>query len=153
MFRALIKDLKLNFGPLILIKFEEFLHANEGKYVTIELVKPEVSDELRGYYYGAVIPFMKHLVDDWNKISDDQIHEILKKNFNYFEAFNPLTKRNERYGQSIMGAGNTGERGREFIASISEWVLENYQRHLPDPEKYKKWRDTAPSPEEKYNDE
>jgi len=57
---------------------------------------------MRGYMFGAVIPFLKRIVPDWQSLTNDQVHEILKKNFNYFEAFNPVTKRVERYGQSIM---------------------------------------------------
>jgi hypothetical protein len=33
MFHFHIKDGKLAFGPIVLKKFEEWLHVNEGKYV------------------------------------------------------------------------------------------------------------------------
>lgn len=51
MFRALIKDHKLNFGPRLLVKFEEFLHLNEGRYITIELEKHDRSDSQNKYYW------------------------------------------------------------------------------------------------------
>jgi len=122
----------------------------EGAHIVISEEKPAVSDKMRGYMFGAVIPFLMRLVPDWAKLSNEQVYEILKKNFNYLEAFNPVTKRVERYGQSVMARTSGREAGMEFIQEIEGWVLENYGQHLPDPEKYKAWRDSAPIKGEAY---
>lgn len=151
MFRAKIKDSNLDFGPAQRAVFKDFLTVNEGRTLIIELEKPRVSDAMRGYMFGAVIPFLRRLVPAWAAISDEQVYEILKKNFNYFEAYNPLTQRNERYGQSVMARSNNKEPAKEFIQEIEVWVMENYAQHLPDPEKYKKWKDGAPLQGERYN--
>ena len=77
-------------------------------------------------------------------MSDDDIHEMLKKLFNFFDAYNPLTKRVERFGRTAMSADSTTERAMEFIDKIGVWLGEEYKTPLPDAEEYKKIRDGAP---------
>ena len=107
----------------------------------LEPSKNPVSDEMRGYYYGAVLPFLRTLVPEWEKLSDDNLHEICKKNFNFFEAWNPITKRKERYGQSIMALDRQNQKAMEYLMRIADWVMENYAMSMPDPEDYKRFRD------------
>jgi hypothetical protein len=134
------------------IAWRAYLDTHEGTRLVIEQEKSEVSDAMRGYMFGAVIPFLKRIVPDWQSLTNDQVHEILKKNFNYFEAFNPVTKRVERYGQSIMSKSTDNQAAMEFIQEIEGWVLENYAQHLPDPAKFKAWRDSAPLQGETFTD-
>jgi hypothetical protein len=128
------------------LRLKDTLKKNEGAVFEIKKRSSRVSDEMRGYYYGALIPFMRSLIPQWQELDEDQIHEALKKNFNYFECFNPVTNRVERYGQSAMAAGQSNQRAMEYIMRISDWVRENYDQTTPDPEEYKRWRDTSDIP-------
>lgn len=123
--------------------YHDFLSRNEGKKVRIELAKNPVSDELRGYYFAAVISTVKSVIEDWRGIPDEDVHEILKKMFNYFESVNPLTKRVERYGRSAMSSESTAARAMDFIEKIRIWLMDEYKIELPSPEEYKHIRDMA----------
>lgn len=142
-FVGYFKSGKLFFEPYNQIRLNDFAKKNEGKKFRLEMVKSRVSDEMRGYYFGAIIPFIKSIVGEWGKLSDDQIHEILKKNFNGFVAYNPLTKRNERYGQSVASNDKENTKMMEYVMRIADYVMENYAQNLPDPEEYKVFRDSA----------
>lgn len=123
---------------------KERLKKNVGRvYKVMELDSP-VSEEMRGYMFGALIPFLRTIKAFPEELSDEQIHEMLKKEFNYFEAIDPITKRKERYGQSVMSKAMKNRDAMEFIERIASWVLENFNQNLPDPEEYKRWRDSAP---------
>lgn len=147
LFDATIKEGGLDFGSEYnRIRFNQYLKDNPGKRVKIEKYENPVSDEMRGYMFGAVIPFLRQISPDtWTGMTDEQIYEILKKNFNYFEAYNPLTKRTERFGQSVMNTSCKNKKAMEFIQRIGDWVEENYNQTLPDPEEYKRFRDSAPT--------
>lgn len=41
---------------------------------------------------------------------------------------------------------STKDEGQQFIQEIAGWVAENYAMQLPDHEKYKRWRESAPVP-------
>lgn len=124
--------------------FRDFLSANEGKKLRIELVKNPTSDEMRGYYFAAVVPTVKKTVAEWSTLPNEDVHEMLKKIFNSFDCFNPLTKRVERYGRSAMGEDSNTKRAIDFIEKIRVWLLEDYKVELPNPEEYKQIRDSAP---------
>lgn len=146
LFVATIEKGGLNFGgDYNRIRFNQYLKDNEGKKLKIQKFENPVSDEMRGYMFGAVIPFLRTIDHGaWENLTDDQVYEVLKKNFNYFEAYNPLTKRKERYGQSVMNTSCKNVKAMEFIERIGEWVLENYGQTMPDPEEWKRFRDSAP---------
>lgn len=123
--------------------FTDYCKAHPGAIFRLEPQANPVSDNMRGYYYGAAMPFLRSLVPQWENIKDDELHEILKKAFNYFEAYNPVTKRNERYGMSVMSSDKQNKKAMEYMERIADWVLENYGQHMPSPEDYKEWRDSA----------
>lgn len=124
--------------------FRQFLEKYDGRKIEIRLAKNPVSDDMRGWYYVAVLPTVKSLVPQWAELSNDDVHEILKKNFNYIEAYNPVTKRNERYGKSVMSGESNTALAMDYIEKLRQWCLENYATDLPDPDKFKAWRDSAP---------
>lgn len=121
----------------------QFYKDNEGKEVKMTPVKKTVSDELRGYYFGAVIPFLKQVEKRWDGLLNEQVHEIMKKEFNYFEAYSVKNKRVERYGLPTANTEAKAEDMMNFIQRINSWVIENYGQSLPDPEKYKEFLDSA----------
>ena len=124
--------------------FLDFLAQNDGKKLRIELEKNPVSDEMRGYYFACVIPTCKSVIPEWKSMSNDDVHEMLKKAFNSFDCFNPVTKRIERFGRSAMSDNSNTHRAMEFIEKIRLWLAEDYMKELPQPEEYKLLRDSAP---------
>lgn len=126
-------------------RFKDALKENPGSLWELRQKANPVSDEMRGYVFGALIPFLRQVdAGAWQGITDDQVYESLKKNFNYFEAINPVTKRKERFGQSVLNKSLKNFKAMEFVMRIGEWVMTNYGQKLPDPEEYKRWRDDAP---------
>lgn len=131
--------------------FKDWLAKNEGKKIQISIAKNPVSDELRGYYFGCVIPFMKTLCKEWESLSNDELHEVLKKQFCFFEAWNSVTKRSERFGRPVMSSRSNTEKAGEFIENIRLYVSENYAQKLPDPNEYKSFINSAPTMDEEDN--
>ena len=58
--------------------------------------------------------------------------------FNYFEFFNPLTKRVERAGMTAVSNESSTMKAMEYIERIRQWTSENYMVELPDPETWKR---------------
>lgn len=153
MFTAYIKGGNIAMGSKVKAVFINWLAENEGKVIVIDVMKKGVSDQQRGYLFGAVIPFLKRIVPPWESLDNDQVYEILKKEFNSFQAYNPRTDSVEKYGQSIMARGNKAEDATVFIEEIGRWIAENYGQKMPDPEKYKRWKDSVPLIGEDYVEE
>ena len=125
--------------------FNENLKNNEGQQYRIEKVKTPVSEDLRSYYFGAVIPEIRSTCDEWEKLSSIEIHEIVKKMLFYFETYNPLTKRVERFGRSVMASDdwNNTAKAMHFLEIIQDY-LGGCGHEMPDSEEYKRARDSAP---------
>jgi hypothetical protein len=124
-------------------RFAEHLKANEGRKYRIEPVVPTVSDNRRGWYWSAVLPFMKSLNVAWQDLDDDQVHEILKQEFNGFEATG-IDGKVKKFGVSAVASNTSVKVFDNFILRLADWVNENYGMTLPDPENYKKnYRDVA----------
>lgn len=140
-FIAQSKDGHLHLGEYNAARLREFLKKHEGAKIKIQPVSGKVSEHARGYYFGAVIPLLQSLETGWKDLTAEEVHEILKKNFNGFVAFNPLTKREERYGQSI--AIEDSKKFQDYLLRIADWLMENYSQTLPDPEEYKRFADSA----------
>ena len=124
--------------------FYDELKKNEGKKYRVKQVTPSVSDNRRGWYFGAVIPFLRDLNGAWKELSNDQIHEILKQEFNGFQALG-IDGKVTTYGMSAVASDVSSEVFDNYILRISEWLNENYGGlQLPDSEHYKKhFRDTV----------
>lgn len=125
--------------------FKQSLKENEGQQYSIEKVKSPVSDALRSYYFGAVLPVIRITCDKWEGLSSDEIHEIIKKMLFYFETYNPLTKRIERFGRSVMKKDdwNNTAKAMEFLEIVRQY-LADCGLEMPDSEEYKHNRDLAP---------
>lgn len=137
-------DGKLNFGEHNAINIRKFGKEHPGTPVRLDTAVNPVSAEMRGYYFGAFLPFLRKLIPEWKDATNDELHEILKTEFNSFEAYNPFSKQKEKFGQSIMSNDRQNKKAMEFIMRIADWVSTNYQQTMPDPELYKKFRDSAP---------
>ncbi len=127
--------------------FHDWCKQNEGKQVRIEPEKHPVSDALRGYYFGAVIPVVRSTCEEWKHLTGEQLHQVLKKMFFYFESYNPKTKRTERFARSVMSDSdwNNTAKASEFLEIISGY-LADCGLAMPDSEEYKAIRDGARDP-------
>lgn len=125
--------------------FKQNLKENEGQQYVIEKVKTPVSDSLRAYYFGAVLPVVRTTCEEWKDLTSDELHEIIKKMLFYFETYNPLTKRVERFGRSVMRKDdwNNTRKAMEFLEIVSGY-LADCGLEMPDSEDYKRERDNAP---------
>lgn len=125
--------------------FKQNLKENEGQQYVIEKVKNPVSDSLRAYYFGAVLPVVRTTCQEWEELSSDELHEIIKKMLFYFETYNPLTKRVERFGRSVMKKDDWNNTGKamQFLDIISNY-LADCGLDMPSSEDYKRERDLAP---------
>lgn len=122
-------------------RFVEYLKKHEGRKFQIKPIAGGVSDNRRGWYRAGVIPFLQELVPSWANLSEDQVHEVLKTEFNGFTVIDK--KGNTRkYGQSVSSRDVSSDKFDDYILRISEWVRNNYGQELPDPENYKYMRDT-----------
>jgi hypothetical protein len=124
--------------------FNQFLKDNEEKEVEVRLKKASVSDKMRGYYFAAVIPQVRGTCEEWKDLSGDELHEVLKKMFNYFDFYNPLSERTERVGKPTLSANdftNTAS-AMEFLMKIADY-LADCGLEMPDPEEWKHYQEQA----------
>lgn len=137
-FIAQIKDKRLELGsPTHRALFMDFLSKNDGKSVRIELAKNPISDKLRAYYFAVVVETVKSVVPEWKHKPSDDIHEILKQEFNGFNCFSPMSGKVERYGRSAMSDSSNTHRAMDYIEKIRVYLLENYEVDLPSTDEYK----------------
>ena len=124
-------------------RFYEEMKSNEGRKYRIEPVTPEVSDKRRGWYWSAVLPFIKSINPAWIDLTNDQVHEILKQEFNGFEA-EGVDGKVKKFGMSAVASDVKVKIFDNFILRLAEYVKENYGgMTLPDSEHYKKHRDSG----------
>lgn len=142
-FIALIRNHKIGFlSSYNKALFNEWLKDNEGHKVEIKRVSSKVSDNRRGWYFGAIIPFMKQLVGAWSNLSDEQVHEILKTEFNGFTIKDKYGN-DRKYPLPVANRDVDTEQFDNYILRISEWVRSNYELELPNPEEFKDLMDKA----------
>lgn len=124
--------------------FKDDLKEHKGSKYRIERVLKTVSDELRGYYFGAIIPVVRSTCDQWEDKSGEEVHEIIKKMLFYFEAYNPMTQRVERFGRSVMKKDdfNNTAKAMEFIDVVSDYIVQ-CGREVPDVAEYKRILNSA----------
>lgn len=124
------------------IDFKEWCKEHEGTTVRIEPAKKPVSSEMRAYYFAAVLPVVRSTCDEWKDLNQIQMHEVIKKMFFYFEAWNPKTARTERFGRSVMSDtewNNTYKAG-QFLEVLAGY-LSQCGLEMPSSEEYKAIRD------------
>lgn len=135
--------------------FKKWLKENVGGVVKIICGgKARVSDTLRGYYYGSVMPLLRRVEPQWQDAEDDALHNLLKLEFNGVEIYSPFEKKKIKVSGSVMSKEASTHDAMLYIERIGNWLLNNYGEQLPDAEEYKKLRDrhfdTEPIPEIEY---
>lgn len=135
-------DGKQSFSEYTGQDFRAWLKDNPGKGFRIEPLKKPVSENLRGYYFAAVVPLVRSTCEEWKDLTSDQMHDVIKKLFNFFETYNPVTKRNERFGRSVMSDDewNNTEKAMEFLLTISGYLAQ-CGLEMPNSQLYKDVRD------------
>jgi len=123
-------------------RFQDWARENLGKQVNVTEKKKPVSSDLRAYYFGPVLQVVKRTCAEWKDLDSSELHQIVKKLFFYFETYNPITKRTERFGRSVMSDSewNNTAKAMEFLDIIREY-LEGCGESMPDSEEYKNLRD------------
>jgi hypothetical protein len=134
----IIKDKKLSTSDYNQAWFKDYLKdiEHEGEKWQLNRVSSKVSDNRRGWYFGAVLPFVKRLVPAWQELSDDQMHEVLKTEFNGF-SIKDKHGRDRKYPMPVANRNADTEQFDQFILRIADWVRSNYALELPDPQSYR----------------
>jgi hypothetical protein len=121
-FHATIKEGKLSFGPILLKRFEDFLHANDGKQVTIELDTPRRSESQNRYYWLYLEVIARETGND-----ADDLHELFKRKF-LPPAFKTIM------GQEVKLPGSTTDLDKAGFSEYLERICALTNVPLPDPE-------------------
>ena len=139
---AIIEAGKPKMSPYTQADFNDWCKENPGQQIRIEVAKKPVSQEMRGYYFSAVIPVIRSTCDEWKNLSQAEMHDVIKKMFFYFETWNPKTERMERFGRSVMGDSewNNSAKAMQFL-QILEGYLADCGLEMPDSAEYKAIRD------------
>lgn len=135
----------------------KFFELTEGREVIITIDDAPTAN-MRRFFEGAIVPsvFFQNPKSGWENYKDAR--EALK-----LEFCSGYTKDLE--GKDMRYARSTTELSKkkftEFLDNVTHWMEENGMES-PDPEDYKRWRDSAPSPgqiyppllrlKERYND-
>jgi hypothetical protein len=121
MFRATISDGKLSFGPIILSKFEDWLHANNGKHVSIDIEKPERSTSQNRYYWLYLGVIAQETGDN-----ADDLHEFFKR-----KLLPPVFKK--ICGEEIKLPASTTDLGKGEFTEYLDKICALTNVPLPDP--------------------
>lgn len=142
-FIATIKEKGLHFEPTTRALFMDYLSEHEGDTLEIKPRKSKrtVSNNLRGYYFGCLLSFIKNLDDNFKQYSIDDLHILMKNEFNGFDMYSPISKKEKRIVKDCMKNTVTTDEAFVYIEKIRRWVAESYGLELPDPEEYKVLRD------------
>ena len=142
-FIAQIKNKGMVFAPQVRNMFIDHLAENDGDYLEIKPRKKKttVSDDLRGFYWGAWLPFIKNLDDHFKTYSIDDLHDFLKYEFNGTDVYNPINKKESRIVKSIMQNNVSTQHAFIYMEKIRRWVAENYGEEMPDADQFNRQRD------------
>jgi len=123
--------------------FIDHLKENDGDYLEIipRKKKATVSDELRGFYFGAWLPFIKNLDDHLKTYSIDELHSFLKEEFNGTDMYNPISKKETRIVNSIMDNNVKTNEAFMYMEKIRRWVAESRGEEMPNAQEYNLARD------------
>ena len=137
-FLALAKNGGLDVGSEFnRARLKDFLKQNEGARLRISLDTPE-SKNLRGYLEGALIPMIAFYQEGHNhrdRASLAMVREWLRLEFNSDMCV--VAGKAKRVATSTKGR----EELRKFTDRVIDWMEENGY-DIPNPDEYKKWRDS-----------
>lgn len=148
----LSKEGKLSTSDYNRASLNDWLKENPGRQLRLTPINKPVSRDLRAFYFGAIIPVLRSTCKEWEDLSAFEIHEIIKKMLFYFEAFNPKTKRTERFGRSVMADTdwNNTKKAMIFLDVVREYLSE-CGLDFPNAQEYTDWLNSAPGKDEKFS--
>ena len=121
-------------------RFKDWCKENTGAKIKIKPVSHTVSEKRRAWYWGAIIPFMKELHSVWDNYTDEQVHELIKLEFNGYDLIG-IDGSKRRVGLGVVNSRSEVENFDNFILRLDNYVNENFGMSLPDPELFKRERD------------
>ena len=128
---------KVTDGKLKLVHQERFkkeLKTFEGCTVTLTVHKKKNkrSNAQNAYYWGVVVPLVQEGVRDMgDKLTADQIHEMLKRECLKGELINKNTGQVVNFARSTTGITTT--EFMDFIEDIQRFAAEFLGIEIPDP--------------------
>lgn len=122
--------------------FVSYMTDSKKKKLAIELADTPPSNNLRGFYFSAVIPQLRQTCDLWQNIEGEVLHEMIKKMFHYEDVFNPITNRVERVGKPTMSCFASSKKAMEFLELVRQY-LADCGIEMANPESFKQERDSA----------
>lgn len=142
-----VEGKKFKFSPTNQAILHDFMAKLDGRQVrvVVERYSGNVSAEQRGYYYGALLPeFTKYQnegLPEGKKLSEDDCHELLTTEFNG-KWIETRSGKKIKISQSTDDEHMLHENYSEFIEKIVNY-FGMVGLSIPDPELYKKDRDSA----------
>lgn len=114
---------------------KDAIKSFEGKdiTITIQLKRKTRSNPQNAYLWGVVVPMMKYLIkEEWGDVySKEDVHEILKSKFLFYE------KVNEETGEVIRLPKSTTECStvemEEYLSSCRSFIKEWFGAIVPLP--------------------
>ncbi len=137
MIRARVKGKQILFTSPI--SEQRFFELADGKDVNIS-IDDKPTGEMRRFFEGAVVPaiFYQNPFSGWENFSDAR--EALLIEFLPRWAFNLK-------GERVRSRRSSTELNKKSFTAlldiVTNWMLEQGME-IPDPEEYKRWRDSAP---------
>lgn len=133
---AIAQNGKLNMNEYTKKAFVDFLRENEDMRVQILPLLPE-SQKMRGYFEGAVVPFVTFFQEGMNHRDYKDVRKVrewLKTEFNGdFVVLGGKSHRITKSTKNIL---------KGFLESVMDWMGEQgYPIELLNPDDYKRWRD------------
>lgn len=124
--------------------FNDYKKENPLTQFEVKVLKKPISKDMRAFYFGAVLPTIQKTCDEWKDLSSTEMHEVIKKLFFYFETYNPITKRTERFGRSVMADNewNNTVKAMQFLDVLREYLM-SCGIDFPNPDEYINMRDSA----------
>ena len=69
------EDGKIVFTPYNRARFIEYLKANDGRDFFTEMTKKPMSEDIREWYWAAIVPMVRSLIPQWHGMADEAVHE------------------------------------------------------------------------------
>lgn len=109
-----------------------FDQLHDGKWL-IEIAKHNKrSDQQNKYYWAIVVPMVQEGMKDLgNEFTKEEVHDFLKKEFNFSEVVNPETGEVKEVPRSTTILNK--EAFSEYLEKIQRWSAEWLHVVIPDP--------------------
>lgn len=109
-----------------------FDELQDGKYLIEIGQHNKRSDPQNKYYWAVCVPMVQEGMKDLgNEFTKEEVHDFLKKEFNFSEVVNPETGEVKQVPRSTTLLNK--EAFSNYIESIQRWAAEWLHIVIPDP--------------------